>query len=254
MSEPKNAINAVQTTLDILAALAELDGAGITELASEVGLTKGTVHNHLSTLRHNGYVIKDENDEYQVGLRFLDLAHHARSRIGIYELAREEVDKLARTTGEMALFTVEERGMGICLYRSRGEESVETFLYIGHRSHLHHTAVGKAILAHLPEERVAEILDERGLPPVTDDTVTDPEALYGELAEIREEDVAYNRSETIQGLAGVGAPILGPDGSVAGAISVIGPTSRMDDDRLRDEIPDLIRRSTNIIEVNATSI
>lgn len=254
MNEPKNRINAVQTSLDILDALRELDGAGITEVANEVGLTKGTVHNHLATLRHNDYIHKEDDDTYQLGLRFLDIAYHARNRIGIYELARQEVDNLAANSGEMALFTVEEHGMGVCLYRSLGQESVQTPLHVGYRSHLHHTAVGKAILAHVPRERVEEIIEHRGLPALTEDTVAEPEELYAELDRIRTRGIAFNRGETIHGLAGVGAPIIDPGGDVAGAISVIGPTSRLDEERLRDEIAEMILRSTNIVEINATSL
>lgn len=254
MEKPKNAVAAVQTSLDILEVLQDRGNAGITEIANEVGLTKGTVHNHISTLSHNDYVVKTENDTYQLGLRFLDLAHHAKKRIDVYELARHEVDKLAQDSGEMALFTVEEHGIGICLYRSLGKESIETALHVGYRSHLHHTAVGKAILANLPRSRVEAIIERRGLPQLTEDTVTQPQKLYEELAQIRERGIAFNRGETIHGLVGAGAPVIGPRRTVAGAISIIGPSQRMSEERLNGEISNLIRRSINIIEINATSL
>src|SRR5699024_747386 len=247
-------INAVQTTFDILHVLQRLGGAGVTEVATETGFTKGTVHNHLSTLAHNGYVVKDTNDRYQIGLRFMDLAYHARERVTVYDLVREEVDKPAERGGEMALFTVEEHGKGICVYRELGPESIQPYLHVGHRNELHHTAVGKAILAALPDERVAEILAASGLPERTKNTVTDPDTLLAELETVRERGIAYNRGETITGLAGVGAPIIGPDGIVVGAISIIGPTSRLEDDRDLDEAAALVRKSKNIIEINATSI
>lgn len=250
----KNMIDAVGTTLDILDALRRLGGAGVTDVARETGFTKGTVHNHLSTLARDGYVIKDADDRYQIGLRFMNLAYHARERIGVYDLVREEVDTLAARSGEMALFTVEEHGMGVCVYRKLGPDSIQTYLHVGHRNHLHHTAVGKAILAHLPDERVAEIIADNGLPERTENTVTDPDALVAELAEVREQGVAYNHGETITGLVGVGAPIIGPEGTVVGAISIIGPTSRLEDDRDFEEASALVKKSKNIIEINATSI
>jgi DNA-binding IclR family transcriptional regulator len=254
MNPPKNGIRAVQTSLDLLDALQRLDGAGVSDLADELGTTKGTVHNHLSTLAHNDYVVKEDDDTYQIGFRFLDLAHHARQRVGIYEIVRPEVDKLAGKSGEMALFTVEEHGLGVCLYRALGDDAVDTALYIGRRDTLHHTAVGKAILAHLPEKRVREIVDHRGLPAITPETITDEEALFEELAEVREQGFAFNQEESIPGLVGVGAPILEQNGDVVGAVSIIGPDSRMDEDRFYGELPDMITRSVNIIQVNATSI
>lgn len=253
MRNPNKPVNAVRTSLEILEALKKHGEMGITDLANEVGVSKGTVHNHLSTLEHKDYVVKSEK-AYQLGFRFVDLAHHAKRRVEIYDLVRQEVDNIGNKSGEMALYTREEHGLGVCLYRSLGEDAVETPLYVGHRSELHHTAVGKAILAHLPRERVESIIDHRGLEARTENTITEPEALFDELQEIREQGIAFNHEETIPGLVGVGAPIIDRRGDVAGAISVIGPVSRMDEDRFYSEIPDMITRSINIIQINATSI
>lgn len=250
----KNTVNAVQTSLTILEALGELDGAGVTELAAHIGATKATVHNHLVTLKGNRYVVKEEDDTYHLGLRFLDIAHHARDRVRIFDLVRQEVDDLAEETGEMVLFTVEEHGVGICLYRAYGEQAIRTPLYVGYQSGLHHTAVGKAILSHLPEERRMEILERQNLDEVTRNTITDREQLVEELDAIRDTGIAISSEETIQGLIGVGAPIIDQNGDVAGAISIIGPRSRMNGDRLHEELPDEIERSVNIIEINMTSI
>ena len=247
-------IDAVQTTLNIVEALQDLEGAGVTEIANHIGVTKGTVHNHLATLEANDYVIKDDEKTYQLGFRFLDTAHHARNRIEIYDLITQELDKLADETGEMALFTVEEHGKGVCLYRSFGKHAIETPLYVGYRSHLHRTAVGKAILSQLSTERVDEILDQHGMPGVTEKTITDREELFAELEEIREEGVAYNREETIQGLIGIGMPILNHDEKINAAISVIGPVSRIDEQTLNDTILEAIRQRSNVIEVNSTSV
>lgn len=253
MTDPKNAVTAVQTTLDILEVLKENGAMGITELTDEVDVSKGTVHNHISTLQHNDFVVKT-GDRYQLGFRFMDLAHHAKGRVSIYDLVSQEVDNLAEKSGEMALYTQAEHGMGVCLYRSMADNAVHTALYEGHRSNLHHTAVGKAILAHMPREEVEAVIERRGLEAQTENTITDADALFSELEEIRERGFAFNREETIPGLVGVGSPIKDRHGDVTGAISIIGPTSRMDEDLFYREIPDMITRSVNIIEINATSI
>ena len=253
-STNRKTVDAVQKTLDIIEALQELEGAGVTEIADHVGITKGTVHNHLATLEENNYVVKDNEDAYQLGFRFLDTAHHARKRIAIYDTIKQEVDRLAEETGEMALFSVEEHGKDVCIYRSLGDHAVETPLYIGHRSYLHHTAVGKAILAQMSEERVDEIIERHGLPAVTEDTITDRDVLLDELETIREEGVAYNREETIRGLVGVGVPILHHEDNIYGAISVIGPVNRLDDQTLEEEIVEMIKQRSNVIEVNSTSV
>lgn len=154
----------------------------------------------------------------------------------------------------MALFTVEEHGKGVCLYVAYGDRAVNTPLYVGHRSELHHTAVGKAILAHVPEPRAREIAAERGLEAKTEHTITDEERLFEQLEGVRTRGIAFNEGETIPGLVGVGAPIIDRDGEVLGALSIIGPLSRMDEDRFRRELPDMIMRSVNIVEINSTSL
>lgn len=252
--KPNKTINAVEMSMRILETLRELEGAGVTEIAERVGTTKATVHNHLRTLEQEDLVVQEESGEYDVGLRFLDMAHYAKSRFPISQIVEDEVDKLAGESGEMALFTVEEHWQGVTLYVAYGENAVQTPIYIGNREPLHNTAVGKAILAHKPEEEIERFLDEEGLTPVTEQTITDRDEFLAELEEVRKRGIAYNREEAIHGLVGVGAPIKRHNGTVTGALSIIGPGSRMEDDRLEREFADMITRSANIIEINSTSL
>lgn len=248
----RNPVKAVQTVLEIVEVLREHESVGVTELAAEADVSKGTAHCHLSTLRENGYVVKT-GDQYQLGLRFIDIAHHVRNRNEIYDIVKDEVDQLAEKSGEMALFTVEEQDQGVCLYKAQGEEAVQTELYVGYRNSLYHTAVGKAILACRSEEEVEQYVEETDFEPLTEGTITDAGTLREELNEIQETGFAYNRQETISGLTGVGAAIRNQDGSVYGAMGVIGPASRMSEDRL-EEVSEMLRQAVNVVEINATSL
>lgn len=252
MKSARNPVRSVQKSLELIEVLQHREAIGVTDLADEVGLTKGTVHCHLATLEENGYVVKKDG-KYQLGLRFIDIAHHIRNRFEIYDIVKDEVEKLAEKSGELALFTVEEQRKGICLYKASGVNAVQTELYVGYRNDLHHTAVGKAILAFKPEEEIDEILRQTELRSLTENTITTSAELREELVQIRETGVAYNRGETIHGLVGVGSPIRNQEGDVYGAVAVIGPTSRMTDERL-EEISAMINHAVNVIEINATSL
>ena len=247
----KNAgtVGATETTLRILETLKEMDGAGVTEVANSLGLPKSTVHNHVSTLLRNEYVVK-EGDTYRVGLRFLEFGEYIRNRMPIYDVARPEVERLAEETGELANLLVEEHGKGVYLCRAKGSRAVRLDTYAGMRVHLHCTALGKAILAHLPEERVREIVDTRGLPSRTGTTITDEDDLLAELEEIRERGVAHDEEERVAGLRCVAAPIKNLDGNALGAISVSGPTSRMKGPRFHEEVPEDLISTANVIELN----
>lgn len=253
MTTAKNPVQAVQRSLDIIDYLQKTGGARVTEIATAVGFSKGTVHCHLATLAEKGYVT-NVGTRYELGLRFIDLAHYAKDRIDIYDIATTEVDTLAEESGEMALFTVEEDGSGVCLYKATGKDAVKTELYQGYRNELYHTAVGKAILAFMEPERRNQVIEATKFQSITPNTITDEATLRTELEQVREDGIAYNQGETIQGLVGAGAPIRGQDGTIHGAISIIGPVRRMDDERLETEIPEMIRKAVNIIEINMTSI
>lgn len=234
--------------LRILSGLKELDGAGVTELANHLDLPKSTVHNHLSTLYDAKFVTK-QGTEYHLGLRFLDLGESARLNRIESERIRQKVGSLAEQTGERAQFIVEEHGYGVYLYRSRGKNAVSTDSRIGRHIRLHSSSAGKAVLAHLPEERIEQIVDERGLAAETEHTITDDDALMRDLERIRERGYATNKEETTVGLRAVGSPILRPDGSVVGALSISGPTHRLKGDLFERELPNLIMGATNEIEL-----
>jgi DNA-binding IclR family transcriptional regulator len=246
-----NTIGALGTSLQILETLKERGGAGVTELSNTLDLPKSTVYSHLRTLREHEYVIK-EGDRYCLSLRFLDFGEHTRDRMRIYEVARPEVDSLAEDTGELANLLVEENGQGVYLYRAKGAQAVSLDTHAGMRVGLHCTSLGKAVLAHLPAERVDEIVDRWGLPPRTAETITSREELDEELARIRERGYAHDNGERLSGLRCIAAPITDADGHAIGAISVAGPTSRMKGERFESEIPERVMSAANVTELNLT--
>jgi IclR family acetate operon transcriptional repressor len=249
MAPEENTITATRTSLRIVEALKRLDGAGTTAVANDLGIAKSTVHNHLQTLEDEGY-ITNEGSAYHVGLRFLELGEYKRNRMDIYEKARPEVASLAEKTGEMANAAVEEHGEGVYITRAEGSEAVSVDTYAGKRVNLHCTALGKTILAMLPEGRVDEIIDTHGLPARTEHTITDRAELKAELADIRERGHAYDREERLPGLRCVAAPVTSEDGDPVAALSVSGPTSRIKGDLFHEEIPEMLQSAVNVVEIN----
>lgn len=247
----KNPIQAAQTTVRLIETLRDLDGARVTELADVLDYPKSSIHNYLSTLREEGYVLKDGN-EYHVSLRFLEIGSLARKRREIYDIAKPEVADLARETGELANLLVEEHGKGVYLYRDQGDKAVQVDSFTGQRIHLHNTGLGKAILANRPRKQVDRILDEFGLPETTENTITNRQGFHDELDEIRDRGVAFDDEERLSGLRCVAAPILDKNEVVKGAISVAGPSSRFQGERFREELPERVFNAKNIIELNIT--
>lgn len=251
MGEAKDTtVRASETTFRVLEALMRLDGAGVTELATELGIPRSTTYNHLSTLLANEYVVR-EGDTYRLGLRFLDLGEYTRNQRRIYNVARPEIERLAEETGELANLLIEEHGYGVYLYRAEGERAVGLDTYAGKRVHLHCTSLGKVILAHMGD-RQDEIIAQRGLPARTDRTITDRDALEESLASIRERGYAADDGERLSGLRCVAAPILDEAGEAVGAVSVSAPRSRMRGQRFETEIPEQVMSAANVIELDLT--
>lgn len=243
-------IKATQRTFTIIETLAKRDGAGISELASLLDLPKSTVHDHLATLDELGYISRD-GDTYRVGTRFLRIGAQIQENMEIYRIAKPELKELANSVGEHTSLMVEENGLGVYVHTSESTNTVKVISIDGTATKLHTTAPGKAILAHLPDDRRKEIVDAHGLSASTTNTITDREELETGLQAVRERGYAFDREEAVMGMRGVAAPVIARnDGTVRGAISVYGPSKRTEIEEFENEVVDELLRTVNVVEVN----
>ncbi|WP_299269638.1 IclR family transcriptional regulator [Halorientalis sp.] len=241
-------VNSLRTAFDILETLAARDGMSISELASSTERPKSTVYDHLVTLHELGYLV-ERDGSYQISSDFLRMGDVARQRLEIYQSAGEELQRLANETGEHASLTVEEHGKAVIIATEEGDEAIPVNIYNGIVMKMHTAAPGKAIFAHLGEDRVSEIVETHGLVERTENTITDRDDLRAELAEIRERKYALDDEERLMGMRSVAAPVIDRGGRVRGSLAIYGPTNRIDDELFREDIPDLLMRSANIVEV-----
>lgn len=250
-TEPQT-IDAVDFAFTIAQALKNLDGAGVSELAQHLNASKSTVYNHLKTLEKLQFVVK-RDETYYLGTRWLDMGGYVRKRQQLYWTAKAEADELAASTGELVAITTPEYGRSVYLYQARGRKALTIDSHVGVRLPLHCTAAGKAILAHLPKEEVVSLIEETGMEAKTENTITDLPTLHDELDRIRDRGVALEDGERIEGTRGIGAPILNKtSGEVLGAIAICGPPTRLSGETFTNELPELVRQTAKVIEVNVT--
>ncbi|RDZ63882.1 IclR family transcriptional regulator [Haloferax sp. Atlit-12N] len=245
-------VDATMNSFRILERLVASDEAlGVTELAADVGLSKGVVHTHLNTLSELGYVTKRDR-KYLASMGLLALGEEVRSHLGVFTAARQHLDNLARVTGEVSTLFVEEDGVGICAYMAHGPNDWTPEYACGTRIPLHVTAPGKAMLASLGRERVDDILDEHGLDAQTAETITDRNVLRGELRTIRENGISFCREEQSAGVIGVGTSIALTERAPAAAIGVCGPSSRLTGRYLEEDITGQVISTAKSIQVELT--
>lgn len=241
-------IGAVERSFEIIEALESLGRAGASEVANELSLSKSTAYTHLNTLHASGYLVK-EGDKYRLSCDFLRLGSTVQNEIPLYQRGKGEVDELAAKTGERANLVIEERGKGTCIHAADGKGAMDVVMSMGERRYMHATATGKAILAHLPEERVDEIVETYGLPEFTDETITSRDELAEELVEIRETGISFDDEEAVSGLRCIATPILVDDEPI-GSISVSGPSRRFSNPEREEELKEALRESANVIQLD----
>jgi len=240
-------VSSDERMLDIIEALKEQTAAGVTEIADAVDMPKSTVHVHLSTLKERGYVVQDDAQKYRLSLRFLDMGMMVQETQEMYEEVLPKLDELAAETDEKAWWTVEENGKAVFIAKSVGKHGIQTNARIGHHIELYQLAAGKAILANLPDDRREAILDSYDYPLGDGKTRAELEA---DLEEIQDRGVAYGSEQFLQGVSGVGVPLTDNAGNTYGAISVSGPSNRLDSDRVENELANLVRGISGELRVN----
>lgn len=255
-SSPPRRIQSAENAFAIIEYLHEQGRASLSDIADHVGLSKGSIHIYVETLLHLDILVK-EDDEYRVGLKLLEFGGEAQARRDIYFASKPELRTLYDETGHTAQVAVEEHEDLVFLDRFNADVSAGSgsevgphghihYPLVGNRSYFHTPALGKAILAHLPENKVELILAKHGLPEVTEQSITKRNELDDELIQIREQGYAVNDEEVKMNYKGIARPIL-VDGEVRGSISVSGPKTDLS---LKEErIHDLMQSAVDRIQI-----
>lgn len=241
-------LTTVVRAFDTLEVLWRIDGGGVTDVADTLDLPKSTAYEYLKTLEATGFVVND-GGEYRLSLKLLAVGSRIQYRMRLFHVSTPEIKKLAETTGEAANVTIEERHQAVILTREGSVEGLNLGTYPGFTSPMHSLAPGKVILAHRSRSFVDEVLDERGLAPVTSETITDRDALFEELDRIADRGYAVDWDEHVVGMGLVSVPIE-HEGDVLGAVSVVCPTTTLVDEDRREDFVEAVRNASKVISFN----
>ncbi|MFH5800777.1 IclR family transcriptional regulator [Haladaptatus sp. CMAA 1911] len=253
MDEPNRyPVKATRTSFALIEILATDGPLGVTDVTTRMDATKGTVHNHLTTLRSLGYVKKIDG-RYDLTLRALATGERTRERSNLFRVAKPYLDNLSKTTGEWVGLFIEEEGRGTRVYHAVSSDTWSPPSVDGDQLPLHATAAGKAILASMPDQRVEECVRRHGLPARTPQTITDRETLDAQLRSVRGDGVAYCREERIEGVNGVAAPVRSNEDEREGAISVVGRAEVLNGRRFEEDITGQVLSTAKQVELELRS-
>lgn len=213
---------------DVLLAVAAAPGpARITDLASELGLSKAVVHRVLQSLLTRGLVVASAGSTYALGPATAALGARALRESDLRSAALPALRELQARSGETATVSALVGQRRAYLDQIVSSKEVRMEVALGRTYPLHAGASGKAILAFAPDDVRRRILDGE-LARLTDATIVDPDRLRTELQRIVREGHAVSHGERPPGAASLAAPVFGFDGHAVGAISVCGPVTSFD--------------------------
>ncbi len=202
---------------------------GVSEIAQGVGLDRATTLRLLATLCEAGFLVQDSQQRnYQVSSKLVRLAGRFGVDDDIKAVARPGLSRLRDVFDETVHLGVIEGDEVVYVDKQESSQSIRLVSAIGQRMPLNTTALGKAILGSMDEDSRDALLERITYVSHTSRSITDPEAFREELALTRRRGFAIDDAENENGVTCAAASIRLSNGQVVAAISVSGPTERME--------------------------
>ncbi len=235
-------IGATERAIAVLDTLADTGELGTNEIARRTGMTPSTVSRQVGTLAAAGLVERvGANGRYRLGLRIVHLANALLARLDVREVARPHLAALVEATGETATLSVPGDEDAITVDFVPGSHYVQPVSKLGRPSVGHATSAGKVMLAFSGRE-----LPDGPLRAYTPRTITDPQALAREIAQVRDRGWAQAVGEREPDLTALAAPIRSSRGELEAIVALQGPSSRFDDAAVDAAGPLLVERAEAI--------
>lgn len=247
-SRRKTTVQSLQRGLEVLVAVARADRPlGITELARQFGLAKGSISRLVATLVEQSFLIRDpETAKYRLSMKVWELGNGAVSRLDIRDIARPVMEALNGATQETVHLTVlTEKDQIVFLYKLDSTRAIRPNIEVGALLPAYCVANGKAMLAFLPKARVDRVLRGK-LRQFTPTTLTRKSELLAQFDDIRRSGYAVNRGEYRADVWGVAAPIRDHTSFAVAALGISVPSQRMTRDLIGDLAPRLVQGARQI--------
>jgi DNA-binding IclR family transcriptional regulator len=184
-------------------------------------------------------------------LRLLGVVH---SRIDIASIALPSLEALARESGETSQLCLLQGNEVVCAEAVCSTNTIRFMPEKGRAVPLHTSALGRAVLAFLPETFLARYIRRPGLHAMTPYTVTDPRKVRGILAQIRAQGWAVSFQQNLLGARGVAVPVFDHQDKVVASVGISGPHPRFSDQRARSLVPSVVRQGRSISKALGASL
>jgi len=200
---------------------------GVSEVARRLEMDRAGAHRLLRAMAEERFIEQDPQSRlYRLGLGVLDVASVRISQHGLLGIAMPHLDRLRDEVGETVALLVADGRDAVCLAVVESRHPMRVGYDIGERIPLHGSAGGQALFAYLAQSE-RDALYAGGLKRFTPRTPVEPETLEPMLARIRDERACWSQEGYIEGVVSAAAPVMDPKRSLAGAIAIAAPSSRI---------------------------
>lgn len=202
---------------------------GIADIADSLGMSRSTTHRYVITLVALGFLEQGVSHKYRLGLRMTDLGMSALNSNGLRGHTRPYLNALRYRTSYTTSLSVLDRLEILYVERARSfrrwQHKIDLNLRAGSRLPAYCTAMGKVLLASLPEAEQRELIGETELVLRGPNSITSKKALRIELEQVLENGMAANNEELVPGLVSIACPIRRKNREVVAAVNLAAHTS-----------------------------
>jgi IclR family pca regulon transcriptional regulator len=222
---------------------------GIADIADELGMSRSTTHRYVITLLALGYLEQGASRKYRLGLRVTDLGMSALNSTGLREHAQPYLEELRQRTSYTVSLAVLDGPEILYVDRARsfrrGQDGID--VRTGSRLPAYCTAMGKLLLANLPEADQRELLSQMKLTKHGPNTITSKKALREELEEVLDASFAVDDEVLAKDLYSIAAPVRNEARQVVAAVDIAVPSSMITIGELVDALgPHLVSTADRI--------
>lgn len=227
------------------AAAQEPEGLSNAEISRKLQIPKSSASYILRTLEKQGYLHRDEESgKYRVGLKILSLSRGALSGIDVREVALPIMRHLMEKTTLTCHLAILDGPEAVYIEKVEPQGFIRMDTWVGRRMRVHATSVGKALVAHIPQQQLEKIISERAMEKRTSKTITTMPRLLKELEKVRTQGYAVDDEENNMGARCVGAPIFNQQGMIEASLGLSGTINQVNAQtmpRILDALKDAAR-------------
>ncbi len=222
MPASDNSFQAIDRAFLVLETVAHTGSMSLAELHKVLNINKPALFRVVQALCSNGYLNKDDKTgDFSLSLKAFEIGVRAVNNLNYMPMIKDALKELSTKFGVIAQFSVEDNNELLCLESiDINNTGFSVYTRVGTRSNLYSTSAGKALLSLLPNDKILDKFEYMNVRSLTSKTLVTADALLQDIARTRSRGYAIDNEENELGLFCIGAPLMGYNGTVLGAVSL----------------------------------